>query len=202
LLESKEYFPLGAARPVRANVRVIAATKLDLKTAVAEKRFREDLFYRLQVMPIRMPALVERREDIAELVHFYCSRACEEDELPRLTISMGAMRVLEEWEWPGNIRELANVVRRAVLNAARAGCIQVERSHIFMDDKNSEGGKEEPHATRLTFQEATRRFQGNYVREVLESSNWDVTEAAKVLDITRAHMYNLIRAHGLERPKK
>jgi transcriptional regulator with GAF, ATPase, and Fis domain len=180
-------------------VRVIAATKLELKVAVAEKRFREDLFYRLHVMPIRMPALVERREDIPELVHFYCGRASDEYELPRLTISPGAMRAMEECEWPGNIRELANLVRAGVLRAARVGCRQLERSHLFMgDDKDAE----EPNAPRFTFQEATRRFQGRYVQEILDSVNWEVTEAARVLDLTRAHMYNLIRAHGLERPKK
>lgn len=198
-LESKEYFPLGAARPVRADVRVIAATKLDLKAAVADKRFREDLFYRLQVMPIRMPALVERREDIRELVHFYCARACDEYEVPRVAVSPGAMRAMEECEWPGNVRELANFVRAAVLRAARVGCTQIERSHLFIDEAKE---PEEPSAPRLTFQEATRRFQSRFVQEVLDSVNWDITETARVLDVTRAHVYNLIRAHGLERPRK
>src|SRR6185369_11883321 len=95
LLQSKEYFPLGAARAERADVRVIAATNIDLKQAAAERRFREDLFFRLQVLPIRMPSLAERREDIAELAAYFCAVACERHHLRHLELSSSARRAAE-----------------------------------------------------------------------------------------------------------
>jgi Nif-specific regulatory protein len=207
LLESKEYYPLGASRPSRADVRIIAATNADLEAAVERRAFRQDLFYRLEELPIRVPALSERREDIAELVVHFCEATCEAQKLPRVTPSAGALFAAEAAEWPGNIRQLANAVRRAVIRAAGDGLSQIERRHLFPDD---EGRRATPDGNRpsspdgdapLTFQEATRRFQSDLLRRTLEDTNWNVTETAERLDLTRSHVYNLIKAFGLGRRK-
>src|SRR5581483_361599 len=193
-LQSKEYYPLAGTKPIRADVRVIAASNHDLAAAVREHRFREDLFYRLQVVPVRVPSLAERREDIVELAEYFCHSACEHHHLARVTISRGGLRALQTAEWPGNVRQLQHVVEAAVIRAAGDSAQQLERDHLFAAGADP--------ATPVTFQEATRRFQASLLRDTLEGSGWNVVEAARRLDLARSHVYKLIRAFGLERERK
>jgi transcriptional regulator with GAF, ATPase, and Fis domain len=197
LLQSKEYYPLGAARPLRADIRVIAATNTDLERAVSEHRLREDLYYRLQVLPVRVPSLAERREDIPELVTHFCDRAARHHGLGRIQPSPGAIRAAESAEWPGNVRQLAHAVEAAVIRAAGDEVREIQRRHLFPD---TTGGTEDGERV-LTFQEATRRFQAKLLREVLEDTGWNVIEAARRLDLAKSHVYNLIRAFGLGRER-
>jgi Nif-specific regulatory protein len=197
LLQSKEYYPLGAARPMRADIRVIAATNTDLERAVSERRLREDLYYRLQVLPVRVPSLAERREDIPELMAHFCEGAAQRHGLGRIQPSPGAVRAAESAEWPGNVRQLAHAVEAAVIRAAGDGVRELQRRHLFPD---SPGGTDEPVRT-VTFQEATRRFQAKLLREVLEEAGWNVVDAARRLDLAKSHVYNLIRAFGLGRER-
>ncbi|MGH7786633.1 MAG: sigma 54-interacting transcriptional regulator [Candidatus Binatia bacterium] len=196
LLESRQYFPLGAAQPVVADVRLIAATNVDLKQAVAERRFREDLFYRLQVMPMRVPPLAERRQDVRELAIHACRRACERHKLPHLELSRNALRAMESAEWPGNVRELEHRVEAAVIRAASEAVAVVESRHVFPERAAASAEPRE-----RTFQEATRDFQAALLRTTLEETGWNVVEAARRLDLARSHVYNLIRAFGLERTR-
>ena len=195
LLQSKQYYPLGSTMPVAADVRVIAATNVDLDAAVAERRFREDLFYRLQVLPVRVPSLAERRSDIGELAAFFCAQACERHALPHLSISREAVRAAEAAEWPGNVRQLAHAVEAAAIRAAGEGFRHIERAHFFPQITAVGGDSDEP----LTFQEATRRFHAQLLASALEDSGWNVTEVARRLDLARAHVYTLIRTFGLSR---
>jgi len=195
LLQSKEYYPLGASRPQTADVRVIAATNADLAAAVAQRAFREDLLYRLQVLPIRVPSLAERREDIAELCAYFCRCACDTHQLPQLSMSPAALRGAEAAEWPGNVRQLAHAVEGAAILAASEGATQIGREHLFPESPDS---RRLPNAA-LTFQEATRRFQAQLLARVLVDTGWNVTEAAGKLDLTRSHVYNLIKSFGLQR---
>jgi Nif-specific regulatory protein len=195
LIQTREYYPLGASKPERADVRVIAASNADLEQAVARGRFREDLYYRLQVLPIRLPALRERSEDIPDLARHLCAEACVRHALAPLDLSRGALRVLESAEWPGNVRQLAHALEAAVIRAAGERARQVEARHVFPDQRGGSDGSGAP----LTFQEATRQFQRELVRRTLEETGWNVTEAARVLDVARSHVYNLIKAFGLER---
>ncbi|HEV8551727.1 MAG TPA: sigma-54 dependent transcriptional regulator [Polyangiaceae bacterium] len=194
LLQSKEYYALGASRPSTADVRVIAATHVDLQLAVAERRFREDLFYRLEVMTVRAPSLAERAEDKALLAAHFCEKACRAHKLPRLQLSPGALRAVESAEWPGNIRQLANKIESATIRAARQRAAQVEAHHLF--PRETDAPAQGP--TR-TFQDETRRFQSDLVKRVLEANGWNVSATARDLDLTRAHLYNLINAFGLKR---
>src|SRR2546428_535273 len=129
LLQAKEYYPLGGTKPLRANVRVIAATNTDLQHAVGERRFRDDLFYRLQVLPIRVPSLAERREDIPLLAAHFCAQACQRHDLPRLALSPNALRAAESAAWPGNVRQLEHAVEAAVIRAAGRHPTQGEPRH-------------------------------------------------------------------------
>lgn len=194
LLQSKRYYPLGSATPVLADVRVIAATNLDLDAAVADGRFREDLFYRLHVLRIRVPSLAERRSDIPELANHFCAAACERHRLQRLELSGEALRAAQAAEWPGNVRQLANAVETAAIRAAGVGATRVERAHLFPDRvaERTELG------ASLTFQEETRRFQADLLRETLEANDWNISQTARQLDLARSHVYNLLKAFGLK----
>jgi Nif-specific regulatory protein len=203
-LESKEYRPLGVEKTRRADVRVIAATNADLKAAVDQRTFRQDLYYRLEVMPLAVPSLAERRDDIAALVHHFCERTVEKFKLPVIQPSEGALRAAEAAEWPGNIRQLANAVQRAVVTAASEGVLSAERRHLFPDagaPADDRGGAKPAGgaAPPATFQDATRAFQSELLRKALEESEWNVTQTAARLELTRAHVYNLIKAFGLGR---
>jgi len=194
-LDSKEYYPRGATKPQRADVRIVAATNVDLEAAVRRGTFREDLFHRLNVMPIALPALSERREDIGDIVRHFCRRTVEKFKLRSIEPSEGALRAAEAAEWPGNVRQLENAVQRAtILAASETGVVRLERRHLFPEVATATGS-----AAPLTFQDATRAFQEELVRRILEECDWNVTEAASRLDVARSHVYNLIRAFGLER---
>ena len=195
LLQSKQYYPLGAPQPVQADIRMIAATNQDLAGAVSERRFREDLYYRLKVLPLRIPSLAERRDDVPELAAFFCVAACERHGLPRLTLSRDAQRAVQWAEWPGNVRQLGHAMEAAAIRAAGMGAGQIEREHLFLGTAVSGPGTEGP----PTFQQATRRFHAQLIRQALQETGWNVSETARRLDLARSHLYSLIRAFGLER---
>ncbi len=201
LIDTREYFPLGSSRPCQADVRIVAATNADLKTAVADHKFRVDLFHRLHVLQVRMPSLAERRDDVPELAEHFCRKACERHRLPQLRLSPDAVRTLSGTAWLGNVRELANTVEVAAIRAASEHAEQVERAHLFADPTSGLGGAGGGPERLLTFQEATRRFQADLLRKTLEDNGWNVVDAAKTLDVARSHVYNLIRALGIERPR-
>jgi Nif-specific regulatory protein len=192
-IETKEYYAVGATQPSRADVRILAATNTDLQAAVADRRFREDLYFRLRGYAIRVPSLAERREDILELMVHFCQRACEREKLTVLSFSPAAIRAAEAAEWPGNIRQLCSAVEEAVLRAAGETSLVIERHHLFVEDTNPKP------LTRPTLQQAMRTFQARFVQETLDELSWNVKEAAERLDIARSHIYNLIKAHGLKR---
>jgi len=195
-LNTRQYYPLGSSTSLTADVRVIAATNVDLEDAVREKRFRSDLLFRLQVLPIRIPSLAERPEDVIPLAQHFCERAQKSNHLPCLGMSPGALRAIEAAEWPGNVRQLASKIQSAAIWAAGEGSKSIEVKHIFP----GQAGSNPPLArSPLTFQEETRRFQAGVVLRALESVDWNVSQAARSLDLTRAHLYNLIRAFGLSR---
>jgi Nif-specific regulatory protein len=197
LLQSRSYFPLGGTKPITADVRIIAATNADLKAAVGDKRFREDLFYRLHVLPIRVPSLAERRDDIAELLRFFCTQASTAHRLPHVQPSERAIRLAENAEWPGNVRQLANAVEAAVISAAGEGLLQIEPSHLHLEAKPHDHGGDE----HLSFQQQTHRFQGKLLKKTLEATSWNISETAQRLDLARSHVYNLIKSHGLTRSR-
>jgi transcriptional regulator with GAF, ATPase, and Fis domain len=197
LLQTREYYPLGASRAVHADVRLVAATNTDLKRAVAERRFREDLFYRLAVLPIRVPTLAERRADIPDLVRHFAAAAGARLGLGPLEASQGVVRAAELADWPGNVRQLAHAIEAAAIRAGGDGVRRIERKHFHPDPTIVPAADAGP----PTFQEATRRFQAKLVRETLAATDWNVPEAARRLDLARSHVYNLIRVFAITRDK-
>lgn len=190
LLQSRQYHALASNKLVTANIRLIAATNADLAAMVAERRFREDLYYRINVVSIRMPSLAERPEDIATLVDELLGRIAREHGIAPVPASEQFRRAMETRAWPGNIRQLRSIVEGALIRANAEGAPQIEVRHL-PDAKPSEQPK--------TFHEATRAYQRELLRRELVAANWTVVEVAERLDLTRAHVYNLIHQFGLKR---
>ncbi|CAN5268687.1 hypothetical protein BH11MYX1_BH11MYX1_12300 [soil metagenome] len=191
LLQSRQYYALASTKLVSANIRLIAATNSDLGTMVAERRLREDLFYRINVMNVRMPALDERRGDIGELVDAMLARIALDHRLPGLPASEQLRLALESRDWPGNIRQLRNQVEGALIRACAEGAPQVELRHL---PDTTAASDHQP-----TFHEATRLYQRELLRRELDTNNWSVAVVAQRLDLTRSHIYNLINQFGLTR---
>jgi Nif-specific regulatory protein len=199
LLETRHYHPLGSTTTIKANVRILSATNADLEARVSAKQFREDLFYRLHVVPIEVPPLDARREDIPELVEHFCVEACKKHKLPALTVSRRTLAACRDAAWPGHTRQLAHAIEAAVIRAAgertgggtRASTLHVH--HVFPKYAA------EPVPAALTLQEATRQFQKRLVLEALEKNDWNVAETARELELARSHLYNLINDFDLKR---
>ena len=198
LLETREYHPLGSRTATKANVRVMSATNADLEARIASKQFREDLYYRLHVVPLVVPGLDERRDDIGELAEYFCVDACKKHKLPPLTVSWRALAACRNATWPGHTRQLAHAIEAAVIRAHGEGADTVHEHHIFP--------KASREAEAVTLQEATRQFQRRLVLEALEKHDWNITEAARDLGLGRSHVYNLINdfelRDGREAPDK
>jgi Nif-specific regulatory protein len=191
LLETREYYPLGTTTPARANVRIISATNENLEQLFAAKKFRQDLFYRLNVMPLEVPGLDGRRDDIAELVEYFVAEACKRHAFPVLAVSRRALAACRHAPWPGHTRQLRNAVEAAVIRASGEKSPTLHEQHMFP--------KHAPGPEPVTLQQATWDFQRRFVREALERKGWNVAETARDLDIARSHLYNLIHDFELRR---
>lgn len=192
LLQSRTYHRLGDPALHEADVRVLAATNEDLEQAVAERRFRADLLYRLDVLHVRVPPLEERPEDIVPLAKALLRRAAEKNGLEAKPLHGDARRALLERSWPGNVRELGNKLEAALVNAHLRNALAIGVEDLQLLEVVPSGGSSDWAA-------ATRRFQRRHLLSVLEESQWNISEAARRLSITRAHVYNLMREHGIDR---
>jgi Nif-specific regulatory protein len=194
LLQAREYHPLGSTVAVRTDIRIISATNANLKELVAAKRFREDLYYRLHVLPLELPGLAERRDDIPDLVEHFTIEVCRRHSLAALTVSRRALLACRDAAWPGHVRQLAYAIEAAVIRAQGEQSETLREHHVF-PGAAKDGADDAP----LSFQEATRRFQRGYVLEALERNDWNVVETARQLELARSHVYNLINGMALKR---
>jgi formate hydrogenlyase transcriptional activator len=175
VLQEREFEPVGSNRTLRVNVRVIAATNRDLQEAVAAGRFRADLFYRLNVVPIRVPPLRDRRADIPQLVTFFLARFAKEFGKPVEVVSQATMERLVAYDWPGNVRELQNIIERAaVLSSGRVLELGPDLLPVGRRAGEALSGSGESVGQALTLEEMERR----HIRGALERSRWVIEGSA------------------------
>jgi Nif-specific regulatory protein len=197
LIQSKRYYKVGASTPTSGNLRVVAATNRNLEQAVADKTFREDLYYRLQVLPICMPSLAERRGDVPDLAAALLLRLAAQYDVGALPLTPSAERALAAEDWPGNVRQLENILAGALIRARGQNAAEIRVGHIFPERDRDEDrdGESRPRS----YQEATRGFQRDLVVKTLKETDWNVAAAARRLELARSHVYNLIDAFELKR---
>jgi DNA-binding NtrC family response regulator len=197
VLQEREVERVGGQRPVPVDVRVLAATNTNLRAAVRERTFREDLFYRLNVVPLHLPPLRERREDVPHLVEHFVRKAARECRRDVRGISAGALEVLTRYDWPGNVRELENVIHRAVVLAT--GPV-LHLQDVPLDVAMPETGARLTEDDGLPLREACDRFERQYVLRVLERVQWNVSRAARLLGVHRNTVLAKLSAWGVQRP--
>jgi DNA-binding NtrC family response regulator len=196
-LQEREVERVGDSRTIKVDVRVIAATNSDLARLVAEGKFREDLYYRLNVIPVRLPPLRDRREDIPLLVRHFLDRFCREMSPPRppMTVSQQAMRQLMAHTWPGNVRQLENALERAV--ALGAGRTQIELADLPPDVLES-GDAPSPGAFSLPeggidFAEYVAGVERELIRQSLERTGGNKGRAAQLLSLKRTTLVEKLK---------
>jgi two-component system response regulator GlrR len=191
VLQEREFYPLGAGQPTKVDFRLIAATNQDLWDAVCKGKFREDLYYRVHVIPVFIPPLRERPEDIPSLAHYFLQRFSQAIHKQIEGFSPEAMQQLMLYNWPGNARELANVVERAVVLATQ-GLITPDL--LLLGRQPSQSAK----AELLQFKDARAVFERAYLVQVLTATRGNVSRAAELAGRHRAEFYKMLRRCGLD----
>ena len=195
VLQEREIIPVGGTAPIKVDVRLIAATNADLEKAVKEERFRADLYYRLNVIPVLIPPLRDRRDDIPLLVDHFLHIATERCGR-RKTVSKEAMEFLSGYDWPGNVRELENIVERA--------CILQEGDEILAEDlpeKVRHHSQERRKAVMQETQMTLDELEKEYLVSVLEETNWQKKKASAILGINASTLYRKIQRYRLSQER-
>ena len=191
VIETGEVEKVGATRTQTFDVRIVAATNKDLAAAVDDGSFRQDLFYRLNVLPLHVPALRERPRDVALLAEHFLNQFCTTEGHPQKRLTPDAQTLLEEYHWPGNVRELRNLMERAA--------ILVEGTEVRAEDLTSwlEGSAD--HGDVVGLRGEIERREAEAIRKALESANGNVTQAAAGLGIDRTNLHRKMRKYGIAR---
>jgi two-component system nitrogen regulation response regulator NtrX len=208
VLQSGEFNRVGGEVTLKADVRVLAATNRDLGAAVQTGEFREDLYFRLNVVPLRAPALRERAEDVPLLSESFCVQICKENGMKEKKITPEALALLSAYPWPGNVRELRNVIERLVILSDEAiGVGDLPEEIIAEANRQSRPappavlGTVElpPEAKSLPLREFRDLMERQYIRAKLDENAWNISRTAVVLGIERTNLHKKMRALGLSR---
>jgi hydrogenase-4 transcriptional activator len=197
-LEHQEILPIGDARPQRVDVRVLAATNADLEQRVSEGRFREDLYYRLNVIRIHIPALRERREEIPHLSTYFLRKAAEQLGKPDVHLSSDTLEVFSQYWWPGNVRQLKNEVQRAVALSAPGHAIEpahLSPEILALQPVSLSAGR--PARSGANLASAVEQVERDIIQAALDRSAGNISEAARTLGVTRRGLYLKLRRLGL-----
>ncbi len=200
VLQDRRFMQLGGTQEIQVDVRIITATNADLREAVRQGKFREDLFYRLDVIRFELPPLRARREDIPSLAQYFLHRYSEENSLPDRTLSPEALRALIDYEWPGNVRELENVMERGVvLSTGPVIGLELLPSHVTGRSYSSSLLEHAAHASLFDIMEDIER---RIIIDKLERSGWNQTEAAEQFRIPLSTLNQKIKRLAIEIKKR
>jgi two-component system nitrogen regulation response regulator NtrX len=191
-LDDQMFTPVGGTQPLRVDVRLIASTNKDLEEEIAKGNFREDLFYRLNVVPFFVPPLRERKQDIPLLAREFLAEFGRQYGRPRMEIGDEALESLAQYHWPGNVRELKNVIERVLILNPRA--LRIERKHLPpLTHKSGSRSTEE----FSTLQQARDAYEREYILKKIEEARNNISHAAELLGLERSHLYRKMKALGI-----
>jgi two-component system nitrogen regulation response regulator NtrX len=190
-LDDQSFTPVGGAQPLKVDARLIASTNKDLEEEIAKGNFREDLFYRLNVVPFFVPPLRERREDIPLLAREFLTEFGRQYGRPRVEIGEDALQALSDYRWPGNVRELKNVLERVLILNPRVN--RIERKHLPpLTQKTGKTGGE-----FSSLQQARDAYEREYIQKKIEEARNNMSRAAELLGLERSHLYRKMKALGI-----
>lgn len=195
VLQEKSFERVGGTETITVDVRVIAATNKDLKEEVSKGAFREDLFYRLNVIPFHVPPLRDRKDDIPQLISHFLKEFARESAREAPVISKEAMEMLFGYRWPGNVRELRNLVERLVI-MARTNTIAPEDIPAYI--RGGQGGAAGDLFSGSLLKEARREFEKEFIIRKLKESGGNIARTAEIIGIERSHLYRKIKSYGIE----
>jgi two-component system, NtrC family, nitrogen regulation response regulator NtrX len=189
---------VGGEKPIRVDVRVIAATNKDVEQEIASGRFRQDLYHRLNVVPIHVPPLRERREDVPMLVRHFVRTAIEEQHLPTRDFTPGALDLLARLDWSGNVRELRNTVERLLILGRGREVSETDVERLVGGARSGDALSAELLGA-ATFAEFKERAERAYILAKLRAHDWNVSETARTVEMPRSNLYKKIEKYGLVR---
>ena len=201
VLTDQSYTRIGGQRPVKVDVRVLSATSRNLADEIAAGRFREDLYYRLNVVPVKIPPLRERREDIPELVNHFLARFAAERRVQAPDMSRDAMAALQAHEWPGNVRQLRNIIERTMIMSPgdRAGRIEIDLlpPEVLDGDGASVGGSTSMAIMGSPLREARESFEREYLKIQIRRFSGNISRTASFIGMERSALHRKLKALGL-----
>jgi len=197
-LDEQRFTPVGGNHPLDVDVRVIATTNKDLEEEIALGNFREDLFYRLNVIPFFVPPLRDRREDIQPLARGFLAELGREYGRPHVDLSDDALEVMKQYHWPGNVRELKNMIERVLILNPQAP--RIERKHLpmLMHRVGTRGGGRAGRGEEFsTLQQAREAYERDYILKKIDECHHNMSRAAEALGLERSHLYRKMRSLGI-----
>lgn len=203
ILQERKFERVGGSRTIEVDVRVIAATNKDLQKQIATGLFREDLYYRLNVIPFHVPPLRERREDIPLLADHFLAYFCNKEGREVKSLDSSAMTALTNYSWPGNVRELKNLIERLVIMIPTR---MISREHLPDAVLKIQGAPGEvllPESALVsgTFREARDEFEKEFLLHKLEENDWNISRTAEAIEMERSNLHRKIRSYGIELKK-
>ena len=196
VLEEQRIEPIGSNQTLHVDVRVIAATNKNLEQEIARGAFRQDLFYRLNVIPFYVPPLRDRKEDIPVVARFFLNDFSAEYGKKTRELSDGAMEILIRYPWPGNVRELKNLVERLVIVCPQS---RIEPHHL--PPELFRGVAESPQQPYSTLHEARSAYEREFILRKLQEHRWNMTQTASALGLERSHLYRKMKSLGIAAPE-
>lgn len=192
VIETQEFQRVGGSKKIKVDVRIIAATNKDLEEEIQKATFREDLFFRLNVIPIYVPSLRERKDDVPRLVDYFLINLSQQYGQKPKKVSKTTLRALMDYNWPGNVRELKNTIERfVIMNPSEV--IDVKEIQPFKGTKSD-------YSVYKTLRDAREQFEKDFILKKLQGNNWNVSKTAEALEIERSNLHRKIKSLGIETP--
>ncbi len=199
ILQERKFERVGGNRTIEVDVRVIAATNKNLETEIREGNFREDLYFRLNVLPFHVPPLRERKEDIQRLASHFLNYFCSQESRDIKSLSTNALYALTQYNWPGNIRELKNLIERMVIMTPEQ---MIEYEHLPASIKSAPLNQETDISigaiSATSYRDAKELFEKQFLRQKLEQNNWNISRTAEEIGLERSNLHRKIKSYGLE----
>jgi two-component system nitrogen regulation response regulator NtrX len=198
VIETQLFHRVGGGRNIKVDVRIIAATNKDIKEEVRKGTFREDLYFRLNVIPINVPPLRERKDDIPLLIEHFIETFANENGMRKKEIAPDGIKLLQNYDWPGNVRELKNTIERLLIMTPSAVVSkkEIDALQIFLPFRSGESGAPD-YFSFMTLRDARDNFEKDFIIKKLRDNDWNISKTAETIDVERSNLHKKIKSYGI-----